>query len=147
MVGAGAVVTHDVPARAIVSGNPARIVGYVDATAGGRARAAGPERRTVHAAVPTSVAGVTLHRLARRRGPARQPLRAESSGAHIPFAPRRYFMVFDVPGKDVRGEHAHRRCHQFLVCARGSVSVVVDDGTASEEIALDVPTSACTCRR
>jgi len=47
--------------------------------------------------------------------------------------------VFDVPGKDVRGEHAHRRCHQFLVCLRGSLSVVVDDGQASEEIALDRP--------
>ena len=59
--------------------------------------------------------------------------------SHVPFVPRRYFLVFDVPGKDVRGEHAHRRCHQFLVCVRGSVSVVVDDGTASEEIVLDAP--------
>jgi hypothetical protein len=48
-------------------------------------------------------------------------------------------MVFDVPGKDVRGERAHRQCHQFLICARGSVSVVVDDGKASEEIVLDAP--------
>jgi UDP-2-acetamido-3-amino-2,3-dideoxy-glucuronate N-acetyltransferase len=51
--------------------------------------------------------------------------------------PKRYFVVFDVPGKDVRGEHAHRECHQFLVCIRGSLAVVVDDGTAREEIALD----------
>jgi dTDP-4-dehydrorhamnose 3,5-epimerase-like enzyme len=47
--------------------------------------------------------------------------------------------VFDVPGKDVRGEHAHRRCQQFLVCIRGSVTVVVDDGTASEEVQLREP--------
>jgi dTDP-4-dehydrorhamnose 3,5-epimerase-like enzyme len=57
----------------------------------------------------------------------------------VPFTPRRYFMVFDVPGKDVRGEHAHRQCHQFLVCARGSVAVVVDDGVNSEEIVLEAP--------
>jgi dTDP-4-dehydrorhamnose 3,5-epimerase-like enzyme len=47
--------------------------------------------------------------------------------------------VYDVPGKDVRGEHAHRECTQFLVCVRGSVSVVVDDGRASEEIVLNGP--------
>jgi dTDP-4-dehydrorhamnose 3,5-epimerase-like enzyme len=39
----------------------------------------------------------------------------------------------------VRGEHAHRRCHQFLVCARGSVSVVADDGVNREEIVLESP--------
>jgi dTDP-4-dehydrorhamnose 3,5-epimerase-like enzyme len=57
----------------------------------------------------------------------------------VPFLPRRYFMVFDVPGKDVRGEHAHHRCHQFLVCARGAVAVVADDGENSEEVTLDAP--------
>jgi dTDP-4-dehydrorhamnose 3,5-epimerase-like enzyme len=59
--------------------------------------------------------------------------------SQIPFIPQRYFIVFDVPGKEVRGEHAHRRCHQFLVCARGSLNVVIDDGTFSEEIVLDRP--------
>jgi acetyltransferase-like isoleucine patch superfamily enzyme len=34
MVGAGAVVTHDVPTNAIVAGNPATIVGYADAPGG-----------------------------------------------------------------------------------------------------------------
>jgi UDP-2-acetamido-3-amino-2,3-dideoxy-glucuronate N-acetyltransferase len=137
MVGAGAVVTRDVPARAIVSGNPARIVGYVDA----------PRRATMLTpafgggppeAVPTSVPGVTLHRLL-LVDDLRGTLTVGEAPAQIPFTPRRYFMVFDVPGKEVRGEHAHRSCHQFLVCARGSLSVVVDNGETSEEIVLDAP--------
>lgn len=137
MVGAGAVVTHDVPARAVVSGNPARIVGYVDTKRGAPA----PPKIVPAGDTSireTSVSGVTVHRL---------PVFADLRGSllvgefpqQVPFAPKRYFIVFDVPGKDVRGEHAHRRCHQFLVCLRGSLSVVVDDGTSSEEIALDRP--------
>jgi acetyltransferase-like isoleucine patch superfamily enzyme/dTDP-4-dehydrorhamnose 3,5-epimerase-like enzyme len=137
MVGAGSVVTHDVPARAIVSGNPARIVGYVDAKQ--RAADATAVRPSDGAEVSaTSVGGVTVHRL-----PLVVDLRGNLSAGeflvHVPFTPKRYFMVFDVPGKNVRGEHAHRRCQQFLVCARGSVNVVVDDGTSSEEIVLDQP--------
>ena len=57
----------------------------------------------------------------------------------LPFAPRRCFTVFDVPSRDVRGEHAHRECWQFLVCAHGSVMVHVDDGTRSATVALDSP--------
>ncbi len=139
MVGAGAVVTRDVPARAVVSGNPARIVGYVDA----KQREAVPSTSTVvapSAIVATSVRGVTLHRLTAVED-LRGKLVAGEFGSAIPFTPQRYFVVFEVPGKDVRGEHAHRRCHQFLVCLRGSVSVVVDDGTASEEVVLREPDS------
>lgn len=137
MVGAGAVVTHDVPARAIVSGNPARIVGYVDTKRG----ASAPAKSVVtdeSQMRETSVGGVTVHRLpvfADLRG----SLTVGEFPAQVPFVPKRYFIVYDVPGKDVRGEHAHRRCHQFLVCLRGSLSVVVDNGKASEEIDLDRP--------
>jgi len=136
LVGAGAVVTQDVPARAIVSGNPARIVGYVDT----KRQPAVPVPRPVTAGevAPTSVRGVSIHRL-----PLVEDLRGRLTAGEfvdqIPFAPLRYFLVFEVPGKDVRGEHAHRSCHQFLVCVRGSVAVVVDDGQTSEEIVLDRP--------
>lgn len=137
VVGGGAVVTHDVPTRAVVSGNPARIVGYVDTKRG----APVPPRSSVADESDlreTSVKGVIVHRL-----PVFEDFRGSLSVGEfpkqVPFLPKRYFVCFDVPGKDVRGEHAHRRCQQFLVCLRGSLSVVVDDGRSSEEIVLDRP--------
>jgi dTDP-4-dehydrorhamnose 3,5-epimerase-like enzyme len=143
MIGAGSVVTHDVPTRAIVSGNPARIVGYIETTrrsheapAATRPSEAGKGQDSSVQA--TGVGPVTLHRL-KLVADLRGSLSAGEFHDQIPFVPKRYFLVFDVPGKDVRGEHAHRQCHQFLVCVRGSLAVVVDDGTTSEEIVLDAP--------
>jgi dTDP-4-dehydrorhamnose 3,5-epimerase-like enzyme len=57
----------------------------------------------------------------------------------LPFTPKRYFLVLDVPGRDVRGEHAHKECHQFLICVSGSCSVVVDDGHYRAEYLLNRP--------
>src|SRR5690348_13186317 len=60
-------------------------------------------------------------------------------GAQLPFAPKRYFLVYDVSPGAVRGGHAHRRCGQFLVAVSGCVVVVTDDGSKREEHRLDQP--------
>ncbi len=136
MVGAGAVVTRSVPAHAVVMGNPARIIRYVSTPGAGTAPGARPE--TIGGVVRSRVNGVVLERRAIVKD-LRGNLSARQVGAGLPFVPQRYFVVTDVPSKEVRGEHAHRTCEQLLVCLRGSVQCVVDDGTTREEFALDSP--------
>jgi UDP-2-acetamido-3-amino-2,3-dideoxy-glucuronate N-acetyltransferase len=138
MVGAGSVVTRDIPPKAIVMGNPARITGYVDAVVreGGYGSAPSPDKD--ERVRPTSVPGVRVHHLT-TASDLRGSLSACEFESDVPFAVKRSFMVYDVPSKDVRGAHAHRRCEQFLVCVKGSVAVVAEDGVHREEIALDRP--------
>ena len=50
--------------------------------------------------------------------------------------PERYFLVFNVPSESTRGEHAHFECHQFLICVKGSCSVIVNDGHSEAEVKL-----------
>ena len=134
MVAAGAVVTRSVPPNAVVAGNPAKIVGYVDAARSDVSDVA-PTKSEVGAAA-TRVAGVNLHRMP-RVADIRGSLTVGEFDRSIPFEVKRYFMVFDVPSVETRGEHAHRECHQFLICVRGSCAVVADDGTSRQEFLLD----------
>lgn len=137
MVGAGAVVTSSVPPNAIVLGNPARIAGYVNDI--GATQALTPNESGLDDKIQqTGIRGVTLHRLP-MVGDLRGHLSVGEFERDIPFKPARYFLVYDVPTEKTRGEHAHRECHQFLVCARGSVAVVADDGKDRVEVALDGP--------
>jgi acetyltransferase-like isoleucine patch superfamily enzyme len=135
MVGAGAVVTHSVPPHAIAAGNPAKIVGYVGTQAPAPNRLA---PQTGASVTKTEVKGVTIHTL-----PVVEDMRGNLSvgefSRSIPFEPKRYFLVFGVPSRDVRGEHAHRECHQFLICVAGNCSLVADDGTNRTEVLLDSP--------
>jgi len=136
MVAAGAVVTRSVPANSIVVGNPARIIGYVDA--GQKAQTVATISGIEVGAVETNVRGVTVHRFP-RIADIRGNLTVGEFERTVPFAVKRYFMVFDVPSIETRGEHAHRECHQFLICVRGSCAVVADDGVDRQEFILDRP--------
>jgi UDP-2-acetamido-3-amino-2,3-dideoxy-glucuronate N-acetyltransferase len=135
MVGAGAVVTRSVPANAVVAGNPAKIIGYVDAI---RSTDAASGTTAVEVRSPSHIAGVTLHRLPRILD-MRGSLIVGEFARIVPFEVKRYFMVFDVPSVETRGEHAHRKCHQFLVCVRGSCALVADDGRRRQEFLLNRP--------
>jgi dTDP-4-dehydrorhamnose 3,5-epimerase-like enzyme len=48
---------------------------------------------------------------------------------HIPFAIKRTYYLYDVPGGAARAGHAHKELHQFLIAISGSFDVTVDDGT------------------
>lgn len=140
IVEAGTLVAQTVPPYAIVSGVPARITGYVEKTPGAgnriwRKQAEFPESEAI---VRLGVGDVTLHRTKMVRDP-RGDLSVGEFPQDIPFDVKRYFLVFNVPSEKTRGEHAHHRCHQFLLCVKGSCAVVVDDGHDRCEVLLESP--------
>ena len=135
MVGAGAVVTHDVPPYAVVVGNPARISGYV-----GENQPINQEHNSSKAlASPQTLVGKSILYPLTQAVDMRGSLAAMEFVSQCPFMPIRLFMVHGVPNKSVRGEHAHHQCHQFLIAASGSVAVSVDDGKNRGSVVLDSP--------
>jgi UDP-2-acetamido-3-amino-2,3-dideoxy-glucuronate N-acetyltransferase len=138
MVGAGAVITRSVPPFAVAAGNPAAIIGYVDTREQGASEAAAKPGIAPGASSPSAVSGVRLQEL-RLVHDMRGELSVGEFERSVPFRPRRYFLVFDVPSREIRGEHAHKSCDQFMVCVKGSCSVVADDGSRRQEFLLDRP--------
>jgi serine acetyltransferase/dTDP-4-dehydrorhamnose 3,5-epimerase-like enzyme len=132
MIGAGAVVTHNAPPHAKLAGNPARIIGYVDATP------EAPATLVDAAGDATPLGPATVYRLPRVED-LRGSLSFGEAMRHVPFEVKRYFLVFDVTSEHIRGEHAHRRLHQFLVCVAGRCHLVTDDGASRHEVVLDSP--------
>jgi len=147
MVGAGAVVTKNVPPYAVVYGNPARIINYLGKN--------DEMEITQYSILTTSDLSVPQ----RDRTPIslgvgkcalwplpnfddmRGHLSVTQFADDLPFEPKRCFFVHKVPNYKVRGEHAHKICEQFLIAVHGDLSVVVDDGSNRKEVRLDSPSA------
>lgn len=100
--------------------------------------AANRQQTIVHAGSSQAsvVPGVQLLKL-RVAEDMRGKLTVVQSNDGLPFLPQRMFMVYDVPSRESRGEHAHLECHQMLICAHGECMAVVDDGRVRQEFLLD----------
>jgi dTDP-4-dehydrorhamnose 3,5-epimerase-like enzyme len=56
---------------------------------------------------------------------------------HIPFEIKRTYWIYDVPGGTVRGGHAFKEQHEFIVALSGSFDVVLDDGNEQQMFHLN----------
>ena len=61
------------------------------------------------------------------------------SDIDVPFEIKRVFYLYDIPGGESRGAHAHKTCHQFLVAVSGSFEVTLDDGSNKRTVVLNRP--------
>jgi hypothetical protein len=58
---------------------------------------------------------------------------------NLPFEVKRVFYLYDIPGGEARGAHAHKECHQFLIAAGGSFEIMLDDGRNKRTVLLNRP--------
>ncbi len=56
---------------------------------------------------------------------------------HIPFAIKRVYWIYDVPGGQFRGSHAYKELHEFIVALSGSFDVILDDGKEKRRFHLN----------
>ena len=58
---------------------------------------------------------------------------------NVPFKIKRVFYIYDIPGGEDRGAHAHKECNQILIAASGSFEVELNDGNTRRTISLNRP--------
>ncbi len=76
---------------------------------------------------------IELPKIADRRG----NLTFIEENNHVSFNIKRVYYLYDVPGGESRGGHAHKRLKQFIIAASGSFDVILDDGFKRKIISLN----------
>ncbi len=61
---------------------------------------------------------------------------------NIPFEVKRVYYLYDIPGGEARGGHAHYELEQYIIAASGSFDVILDDGKNRKRVTLNRPNLA-----
>jgi hypothetical protein len=61
------------------------------------------------------------------------------NGKEVPFDINRVYYLYDVPGGEDRGAHAHKELRQLIIAASGSFDIILDDGNVKRSITLNRP--------
>lgn len=61
------------------------------------------------------------------------------NGIEVPFDVRRIYYLYDIPGGEDRGAHAHKKLQQLIIAASGSFDITIDDGRNKKTVQLNRP--------
>ncbi len=86
-----------------------------------------------------SVFDCTIVELDKHHSDRRGNLTVIENGQKLPFDVKRVYYLYDVPGGENRGSHAHRDLEQLIIAASGSFRVTLDDGTCKRSFFLNRP--------
>lgn len=81
----------------------------------------------------------TIVELDRHHSDRKGNLSVVENGTTLPFNVKRVYYIYDVPGGEGRGAHAHKNLEQLIVAASGSFTVVLDDGNCKRSVFLNRP--------
>ena len=86
-----------------------------------------------------SVFDCTMVELDKHHSDRKGNLSVVQNGATLPFDVKRVYYLYDVPGGESRGSHAHRDLEQLIIAASGSFTVTLDDGKSKRSFFLNRP--------
>ncbi len=86
-----------------------------------------------------SVFDCTMVELYKHHSDRKGNLTVVQNGATLPFDVKRVYYLYDVPGGESRGSHAHRDLEQLIIAASGSFTVTLDDGKSKRTFFLNRP--------
>lgn len=86
-----------------------------------------------------SVFDCTMVELDKHHSDRKGNLTVVENGMTLPFDVKRVYYLYDVPGGESRGAHAHRELEQLIVAASGSFTVTLDDGRSKRSFFLNRP--------
>lgn len=95
--------------------------------------------RTPHSKDKYSVFDCTMVELDRHHSDRNGNLTVVENGVTLPFDVKRVYYIYDVPGGESRGAHAHKELEQLIVAASGSFTVTLDDGKSKRSFFLNRP--------
>lgn len=87
----------------------------------------------------SSVYDCTIVELDKHHSDKKGNLSVVYNGETVPFDVKRVYYLYDIPGGESRGAHAHRELRQLIVAASGSFSVTLDDGKVKRTFLLNRP--------
>lgn len=87
----------------------------------------------------TSVYDCSIIELSKHHSDRKGNISVVENNISLPFDVKRTYYLYDVPGGESRGGHAHKNLHQLIVAVSGSFTVTLDDGSIKRTYTLNRP--------